>query len=572
MGWIWGGQVLDTTGDCSDNFPSKPAAQKEYSHHLVEEQYRRLVEHSPNMTVVHENGRVTYINPAGVKWMAAKSPNQIVGQPITKFVHPESIPAMMARISDIHELGDASHPSEAMLLRFDGTTLDVEAVSVLTLWEDRPAYQVTFRDLTSQKAAEESLRFQAALVDHVSDAIIATTFTGIVTSWNPAAEIIYRRSAKEALTMPIREAVGGHLDPRMIIARGGVIHTMHHTSDGMALDVRVSVAAMNNGFVLVCSDYTALRRAERRFQTIVTSLEEGVVVLDRNGHIESVNPAALRILGISDPDAIGDPVKRAAIFQLYDIKCRPLDHNQVTVREFLQTQTPKIGRIVGIDRPCDKERIWLTANSRPLNPDDPDDGAMLISFTDITAQHRARLHLNHAATHDALTGLPNRAHLLTLIDKHRYCNDPEKMLSAVLFIDLDNFKSINDSLGHEVGDVVLQTAAQRLLTGLRSDDIVGRLGGDEFIALILGVTTRTELDALSQRIHTALAEPLCITATRLCLRASVGITIINDDDARDSAQFLRDADTAMYEAKLSGRATSRYHTTPPNSPESHSEA
>ena len=97
------------------------------------------------------------------------------------------------------------------MLRFDGTTLDVEAVSMLTVWEGRPAYQVIFRDLSAQKAASAALRCQAALATHVSDAIIATTFTGIVTNWNPAAEAIYRRPAARALALAASEAVGAAL-------------------------------------------------------------------------------------------------------------------------------------------------------------------------------------------------------------------------------------------------------------------------------------------------------------------------------------------------------------------------
>ncbi|WP_231584593.1 diguanylate cyclase [Mycobacterium haemophilum] len=543
----------------SDECSAELTADDEHRHHdFVAQRYQRLVDHSPNMTCVHESGRVVYLNPVGVKWMAAQSPEQIIGHPITEFVHPDSVPAMMSRIADLREVGDASQPSEAVLLRLDGTTLDVEAVSVLTIWEGKPAYQVIYRDLTTQKAAEETLRFQAALVNHVSDAIIATTSTGIITSWNPAAEAIYRRSASDALGMPIGEAVGAPLDPRAIITEGGVLRTTQYASDGMALAVRVSAAAMDNGYVLVCSDHTALLRVERRFQTVVASLEEGVIVLDGDGYVESVNPAALRILGVSDRSALDDPVRRAAMLPLYDAEGRPLDRDRGPVREFLRTGTPQTGFIVGIDRPSDGARIWLSANSRPLNPADPEDAALLISFTDVTADRQASQYLAHQAAHDTLTGLPNRASILARIDKQRRCGTPDQLLAAVLFIDLDNFKAINDSLGHDVGDVVLQTAAQRLRAGLRSRDVVGRFGGDEFVALILGKITHTELSKVADRMHAALSEPARVADAVLHLRASIGIVAIEGDDPRDVGQILRDADTAMYRAKLSGEGTSYY--------------
>src|SRR6185436_12865287 len=147
-----------------------------------------------------------------------------------------------------------------------------------------------FRDVTAQKAAQATLRYQAALVSHVSDALIATTSDGVVTSWNPAAEQIYGRPSEQALGLPLRDAVGADLDPAGIVADGGVQHATHRGTDNAPLAVRVSAAAMENGYVLVCSDQTALRRAEQHFQTIVSSLDEGVVVLSRQGTVESINP------------------------------------------------------------------------------------------------------------------------------------------------------------------------------------------------------------------------------------------------------------------------------------------
>ena len=133
---------------------------------VVEQRYRRLVDHSPDAICVHERGRVVYVNAAGVRWIGAQSGAELVGHPITEFVHPDSVPAMLARIASLRLEGDTSAPSEAVMLRFDGTTLDVEAVSVLTVWEGRPAYQVIFRDLSARKAAEAALRCQAALAAH----------------------------------------------------------------------------------------------------------------------------------------------------------------------------------------------------------------------------------------------------------------------------------------------------------------------------------------------------------------------------------------------------------------------
>jgi len=525
---------------------------------VVEQRYRRLVDHSPDAIAVHEGGRVVYINPAGVRWIGAQSSDELVGQMITEFVHPDSVPAMLTRIASLRDEGDTSPPSEAVMLRSDGTTLEVEAVSVLTVWEGRPAYQVTFRDLSAQKAAEASLRCQAALVTHVSDAIITTTFSGIVTNWNPAAEAIYRRPAERALALPASEAVGAPLDPASIIARGGIVHSTHHAADGAALAVRVSAIATDNGYALVCTDQTALHHAERHFQTVVTALDYGVAIIGSDGHVESANPAADRIFG-TEPELLKNrPRNRALDFPIYDTNGHLIGADRHPLTQIWRTGTPISDYVFGVDR-SDGQRVWVSASYRLLNPDDPHHSAVLISFTDITAQRTASERLAHEATHDSLTGLPNRAHIVTRVTEALESGG-HHVLAAVLFIDLDNLKTINDLLGHDAGDDVLRSAAQRLCRAIRSDDVVARFGGDEFVALLMGQIARPELDALAERLHATLSEPLVIEGVTRRIRASIGIVVIEDNDQRSAAEILRDADTAMYAAKKTGRGKSHYFT------------
>ncbi len=525
---------------------------------VVEQRYRRLVDHSPDAICVHDGGRVVYVNPAGVRWIGAQSIAQLVGHVITEFVHPDSIPAMLARIASLRHEGDASPPAEAVMLRFDGTTLDVEAVTVLTVWEGRPAYQVIFRDLSAQKAAEAALRCQAALATHVSDAIIATTFTGIVTHWNPAAETIYRRPAPRALALPASEAVGAPLDPAAIIAHGGIIHSTHHAADGAALAVRISATAMDNGYVLVCTDQTALRRAEQYFQTVVTTLDYGVAVIGSDGRVESSNPAADRIFGTAPEVLKNRPANRALDSSIYDTNGQLVGADRHPLTQIRQTGTPISDYVFGVDR-FDGQRVWLSASYRLLNPYDPQHSAVLISLTDITAQRTASERLAYEATHDSLTGLPNRAYVVTRVTEALESGG-HHVLAAVLFIDLDNLKTINDMFGHDAGDDLLRSAAQRLCRAVRSDDVVARLGGDEFVAQLIGEIARPDLDALADRLHTTLAEPVVVEGVTFRIGGSIEIVVIENNDLRGAAEILRDADTAMYEAKATGRGKSHYFT------------
>ena len=555
--------VTHGAGDYGDDAGTRGASSKVIAE-TPDKRYRKLLEHSPDAICVHQMGNVVYVNAAAVRWMRATSPDQIVGRLITRFVQADSVPAMLARISALSQPGDVSEPSEAVMLRFDGTTIEVEAVSVLSTWNDEPAYQVIFRDLTVQKAAQAALRYQAALVDHVSDAIIGTTAAGLVTSWNPAAENVYGRLAAQVLGRHVSEAVGAELDARKIIAAGGSVSATHFTPRGSTLAVRVSAAAMDDGFVLLCSDQTALRRAERHFEAVVATLDEAVVVLDHRGRVISLNPAVGRMFGAlpedgADYDALVGHWLESRDTVMHDCDGNPMNTAERPVLRTMRTGIPHDGEVLTHSR-VDGRRMWLAMTVRRLNPEEGDRSAVLVSMRDITATRSTTERLAHQATHDSLTGLPNRAHLVETAHRLR----SEGVLTAVVFVDLDDLKGVNDSLGHDAGDVVIQSAAGRIRAAVRRDDVVCRLAGDEFVVLLVGFAYRGELDDLTRRINRALVEPMEIGGSTVQMGASIGVIEVKRDDPRDAATLLREADRAMYAAKATGRRTV-VHSPPPSS-------
>jgi PAS domain S-box-containing protein len=147
-----------------------------------------LVELSPDAICVHEHGVLTYANRAALETFAARSADEVVGRRFTDFLAEESRAAVVEKLARLTEPGQASEPVEALMSRLDGSKFAVETVLVRL---GDAAYQVVMRDITAKKAAADALRYQAALVSHVSDALIATTGEGVVTSWNPAAEAVY---------------------------------------------------------------------------------------------------------------------------------------------------------------------------------------------------------------------------------------------------------------------------------------------------------------------------------------------------------------------------------------------
>ncbi|WP_434444002.1 sensor domain-containing protein [Lentzea sp. E54] len=511
------------------------------------DRYRLLVELSPEAIVVHEAGLLVYANPAAVRFVRARSAGEVLGRPITDFVHPDSQADMLRRIARLKVPGATSDPSDAVLLRFDGGVTDIESVSVRTTWEGRPAFQVIMRDVTEQKAAAAALRYQAALVAHVSDALIATTSDGVVTSWNPSAENVYGRRAADAIGQVIGHVVGAPLDPVAVLAAGGVVQAEHRRSDGEALAVRVSVARMDDGYVLICADETARRRAEHHFTAVVAAIGEGVLVVGPTGLVESVNPAAERILGVSAKEAIG---QAASLTELHDEAGRPIPPALFPSAITRATGRSQHGRIVRALRP-DGSRVWLSLSARALTQDGKLPSATVVSFTDITERRRIDSRLEHEATHDALTGLCNRTVTINRLSPPARAH--RSGLTAVLFIDLDKFKVINDSLGHSTGDEVLRVVGARLSQSSRRGDVVGRLGGDEFTVIAYGVTGPDEATALADHIRAELNQPISVGGRHLHVDASVGIVLAEPADSRDGSDLLRDADLAMYQAKTEGR-------------------
>jgi diguanylate cyclase (GGDEF)-like protein/PAS domain S-box-containing protein len=509
------GLDVDVLGFLASNI----ADQRQSAHHHAElealgKQYRAIVDDSPD---------AIFVNPATVRFFGATDHRDLLNIPVEQFGDPDS--------------------RTGVLRRADGTTIDVESVSVRTTWNGRIAFQVIMRDVTAQSAAATALRAQAAIIGHVSDAIIATDTRGIVTSWNPAAETVYGHLAAEAIGRKVSEAVGTPLDPEEVVRAGGVVTANHRRSDGAALAVRVSAATMDRGYVLVCADETAQRRAEKHFSTVVASLDEGVVVLDANGVIETANQAAHAILGRRPGELPGMPWTT--------LKPRH-ENGELVPAHHVVTAPSETGLVLQIRRP-DSAEVWISVTSRPLIMEhDSTPTAVVSSFIDITEDRAIERRLEHEAAHDPLTGLANRTVVLGSLGE-LLSRSGRTGTTTVLFIDLDNFKVINDSLGHIEGDQMLRTAGQRLKDAVSAGDLVGRLGGDEFVVVTEVPADRGEAAALAERLRESLTVPITVNGRPLHMDASIGIVMANGHDTRTAADFLRDADVAMYQAKTRGR-------------------
>jgi diguanylate cyclase (GGDEF)-like protein/PAS domain S-box-containing protein len=525
------------------------------------DRYRRLVDLSPDGIVVHQGGRVVYVNRAGVGLIGARDFDDLLGRSIIDFVHTDSLGPTLERIGQLTEDVPVSEAAEAALVRFDGTPLVVESVSVLTRWEGEDAYQVILRDLTDRKLAEAALRYQANLVGHVSDAIIGVDVFGRVESWNNAAEVIYGVSSADAVGSWFHDLVG--LPEGFGKAALRDVESIHTRHDGMSLIVRASVTAIfddvgdQTGWVVVCADTTERRRAEEErraveelHSTVIAAVDEGIIVADAAGFVVDANPAAHRILplGVEPGTRLVDCI--CGPDGIVGADRRPLAPRDHPVAHALADSKTMHDVLIGLV--TDDTERWLALSCRPLPAASGAPSGTVCSFADVTNVILAQQELSYRATHDELTGLCNRTVFVDSLQHALARGRRTQANTAVLFVDIDRFKVVNDTLGHASGDEVLTEIGRRLQGATRSMDRVGRIAGDEFIVMCSDVTGIEPVAQRAAEIERLIAEPIILSNGRQpALHASIGIAFAAGGDG-DAEELLRDAHVAMRRAKEQG--------------------
>lgn len=293
----------------------------------------------------------------------------------------------------------------------------------------------------------------------------------------------------------------------------------------------------------------ALRASEERFRALVQNASDMISILDPDGSVLYASPSHQRLLGHLPEDFVG-----ANFLDFVHYEDRPLVANALQCLVDLPHENLTIEyrcRHHGIDG----DSTWLTIESTASNLlDHPSVEGIVLNSHDITDRKRAEERLLHDALHDELTGLPNRALFMDRLWQamERSRREPDRLM-AVLFLDVDQFKIVNDSLGHLVGDQLLIQIARALSSALRPMDTIARIGGDEFAVLLEGGHEVEDAASVADRIHEKLAAPINLGGHEVFITASIGIAVCTPDYEKPE-DLLRDADTAMYRAKSSGRA------------------
>ncbi|MDE0853880.1 MAG: EAL domain-containing protein [Nevskia sp.] len=442
-------------------------------------------------------------------------------------------------------------------------------------------------DAGGAEARDERFR---AIVEAAPNAILVVDQRGLICVVNSQVERLFGFSRSELIGQPVEMLVPPrfreeHARQRAAFAASPQVRAMGEVrdlyglrKDGNEVPIEIGLSPMHTveGRFLLASVVDITRRKEADLvmrsaeanalrESILRSLPASVLATDPEGIIVAANPAAERLLGYSRDELVGRPA--IEIHDQDEIRNRSIELSKylgIEVAPGFQVLVASGSRDTADERDwayCRKDGTRLPVHIAITTLRDASGKVIgfLMVASDISARKRAEASIRYMADHDALTGLPNRNLLADRLAMAVRSARRSKLQLAVLLLDLDQFKQVNDSLGHQIGDELLLAVAKRLESCVREVDTVARLGGDEFVIVVTDVRNPDDLEPLIGQIASAVSRPLRVDRHELHVTPSIGGCLF-PRDGQDVATLLKKADSAMYQAKASGRGTFKWFT------------
>jgi diguanylate cyclase (GGDEF)-like protein/PAS domain S-box-containing protein len=430
-------------------------------------------------------------------------------------------------------------------------------------------------DISDRKQVEERLRESEShfrhLVETANDLVWAVDREGRWTYLSPrAARQIFGCEPEDMLwqrlveSQPEAERERTHAMLARVLADGTASHfeTVHLDRKGREVVLSLNATPLRSaggaivGVTGTATDITELKRKEAELsaalaeqQLLFDSVSEGIVLL-RNGTVHKCNVKFAAMLGYEPAELAGQPSL------VWYADPTEWEHVGRTTR-LTMAQGRDYGGELLVKRK-DGSQFWCDVRGRALDPQRVDEGAIFV-FIDISARKEREQRIQHLADHDALTGLLNRRLLEDRLQQSINLARRNDSMVAVMLIDLDGFKAVNDQYGHLMGDYVLRTVAKRLKDCVRESDTVARLGGDEFVVLLTGQRSAEDSSVVAGKILGALTEPVAAGGRRFDVGASIGISIF-PRDGTSPEQLLKHADAAMYRVKEAGKNRYQFYS------------
>jgi diguanylate cyclase (GGDEF)-like protein/PAS domain S-box-containing protein len=510
---------------------------------------------------------------AGAERAKGYRAEEIIGQNFARFYMEEDRAAGLPRRALETALANGKFEGEGWRLRRDGSRFWAHVI-IDPIHDDAGAligFAKITRDLTEQREAERRSADQARvfrlLVQGVKEyAIYMLDPTGIVSNWNAGAErakgyraeeivgrnfaCFYeeeeRRKGRPQRALATALATGKFEGEGWRIRRDGSRFWAH-----VIIDPIRDEAGTHIGFAKITRDLTEQKQQADRMQAVkdnldlaLTNMSQGLCLFDAQERLVLSNQRLRDLLKISASATLTD--------MLWQLHADPgADHAEVAERvrlareQHLARMSTSTGIVVEEIRRAGRS---ISASHRALPG-----GGWVSTLDDITERRQIEDRIVHLAHHDTLTALPNRATFRGRLQQALSRGDGS---CAVLFMDLDRFKPVNDMLGHPVGDMVLQATANRIKSQLRKSDVVARLGGDEFAVLMEHIDGPADAEALCERLIHEISQPLMINGQQIGIGTSIGIAF-GPYHGQDPDMLLRNADLALYRAKQTGRGCHR---------------
>jgi diguanylate cyclase (GGDEF)-like protein/PAS domain S-box-containing protein len=529
--------------------------------------FQSLVNASTDVVTFTVDSRFTWVS-SNVLHLIGWPADELVDHGVLGHVHPDEIASVvnvMRRVSD-----DGRGKATFRIRNPDGSSRWVEATTQSFVAADGTEGRLsTIRDMTTtvevMAALEESETGYRLLAENASDVVYRIDPKGSIVWVSPSVREALGWTAEELLGWSSRDLVhpddvGPTSDWKSLIESGESppdFRCRYRTADGAHrwMSVRARALVADDGSVLgavaglrdVDAEVEATRAladSERLFRSSLESAAIGTAIVGLDRKFVVVNPALRSMLGRDEEwfatHELGDVVHPDDLAAVREEGMQLFNGERDHLVTELRLLRPD-GTVVRVRR-----------SAAVVRDEDGAARTVLFHVEDVTAEHEAHEALAYQAFHDPLTGLRNRAWILDILGVDLEAARLSESAVGALFVDLDNFKVVNDSLGHAAGDEVLAAVAERITSSLKQGHRVGRFGGDEFVIVIPGVQEVQDLELIAHRVSDAIARDLQVHGHRIVPTASIGIAVSTDVSTPES--LLRDTDSALFRAKEAGRA------------------
>jgi len=540
-----------------------------------EEKYRLLVETSRDLIWYMDlEGRYTFLNRAA-KAIFGYEPEEMLGRPFTDFQTPDQA-AHCHEVFARMRAGVPFERYETVHRRKDGSPVILSFNAVVVRDEQGRVIGTTgtAADVTELKRAEDALRASEERLRLVLDQLPAAVWT----TDNDLTITSSRGAALGRIGLRPEQLIGRHMrdteafvpdDPIVALcerALRGERNVVEETRRGRRFQTHVQPLRDADGAIIgtlgIALDVTELRRSEEallqereRAQVTLEAITDGVIATDLQGRVQFLNPAAQALCGWPQAEAQGRPLHEVMVLEDELTGAPIVDLVSEVLRQGKATTLGRNSRL----RRRDGSAIAVEDSAAPIRDSHGAAVGVVVAFHDVSASRMLAAQLSHQATHDPLTDLPNRALLLDRLEQAIANAQRHFKRLALLFLDLDRFKYINDTLGHPVGDQLLKQVAARLCSCVRRNDTVSRQGGDEFVVLLAEMDRPEHATEVAQKMITTLAAPYRVDGNELHITTSIGISVY-PDDGQTSSTLVKHADIAMYHAKENGRNNYQFFT------------